>query len=134
MSPQHGDRLLRQGDIAPAAFRLGRFEPEAGSRLLEGVLDAKHAGVEIDVGPLQREQLAAAQAGRKCEAGDRVQRVTLERVKDGGDLIGGKDLDLRRLTAGGLRMAATLRASVRSRRALEHEAQDAVSVADCPSR
>lgn len=63
VSAQYRDRLDRQFEIAPAAFRLWRFEPQAGARLLEGSLDAQGAGVEIYVAPLKAEELAAAEPG-----------------------------------------------------------------------
>lgn len=107
MLAQHRDGVGRQADVAPSAPRLWWFYSQARLGLFQRPFDAEHATVEIDVGPLQSEQLAAPQAGGKCNRRDRVEDVAQETVEDGLDLIGRQLAS----TAGGFLMAATLRAS-----------------------
>jgi hypothetical protein len=113
MSAQHGDGSRGQGDIAPSAFCLWRLHPQARLRLFNGTLYAERGTLEIDIGLLQSEKLAAAHPGCQRQSDDRVKRVALQRLEDGRDLIESKDFSTSSSsTLGGFRIPATLRVSV----------------------
>jgi hypothetical protein len=92
--PQHGDSLGQYGDGAPSACRLRRLYPQARLCFLKRTLDAQHLTVEINVRPLQREQLAPPHAGRQCETSNGEKHVPLESLKDGRNFLGCQDINL----------------------------------------
>ncbi|HWE52459.1 MAG TPA: hypothetical protein VG273_21875 [Bryobacteraceae bacterium] len=58
----------RGRNLEPARLlRLGGLDPQTGFRLFEGFCHAHDTGLEIDISPLEREQLAAAGASRQAE-------------------------------------------------------------------
>ena len=127
--------LGRQGDVAPASSRLWRLQPKAGLGLLDGPLDAKRAAVEIDVAPLEAEQLAAPHAGGEGKLDNRRQGVAGELGAHLRDLLGGEDLDLPLLDLG---RPADRRHVARERAVLDgvlqHERQETVGVTDSARR
>ena len=81
VSAEHGDSVGRQGDVAPAAFCLWRLHSQpAGSGFLERSVDGDDRTVEINVGPLESQELAAPHAGRQCKGGNRLERVASQRL------------------------------------------------------
>ena len=63
MAPQRGDGAFAEADATPASLRLWRLQPETGSGLFDGSLDAKRVPVEIHITPLKAAKLTAPHAG-----------------------------------------------------------------------
>ena len=120
-----------QGDIAPSAFRLWRLETQPRIRFLKAALNAECAGVQVYIAPLQAQQLATTHSSGQRQRDDGIECVSVELGEHVCNLLGAQYLDLiflylRRRMNG---------SDVPSKRsvldgALQHEAQDLVSVTD----
>ena len=61
--PQYHHHGGRQDDLSDGVFRLGRADLELAPHIVDLLVHIQHAGFEVQVVPLQRHQLATAQAG-----------------------------------------------------------------------
>ena len=61
--PQHLNHHRRQDDLADGVFRLGRADLKLATHIVDLLVHIQYAGFEVQVVPLQRHELAAAQAG-----------------------------------------------------------------------
>jgi hypothetical protein len=94
MSSQDHHGARRQGDCAPAVFRLGGLEAEAGRGFLEGALDPERSAIEIEIAELECQQLSAAHARCQCCGADCAEWMALELTQNHDDLMGVQDLNL----------------------------------------
>ena len=74
--PQHCHHRGRQDDLSDGVFRLGRADLKLAPHIVDLLVHIQHAGFEVQVVPLQRHELAPAQAGGQVQKKDFV--VTLE--------------------------------------------------------
>ena len=61
--PQHRYHSRRQDDLADGILRLGRADLKLAPHVVDLFAHIQHAGFEVQVIPLQRHELAPAQAG-----------------------------------------------------------------------
>ena len=74
--PQHCHHRGRQDDLSDGVFRLGRADLKLAPHIVDLLVHIQHAGFEVQVVPLQRHELAPAQAGGQVQKEDFV--VALE--------------------------------------------------------
>ena len=65
--PQHCYHSRRQDDLADGVLRLGRADLKLAPHIVDLLVHIQHAGLEVEVIPLQRHQLAPAQAGSQVQ-------------------------------------------------------------------
>src|SRR5262249_18381649 len=76
MFAQHGDSGRRERDGASAVPGLGCLEDEPSARcLFERLLDTERTGIEVNVLPAQRGQLAATYAGAEQYGNNGIERL-----------------------------------------------------------
>ena len=73
---QHRHHSRRQNDLSDGVLRLGRADLELAPHIVDLLVHIQHAGFEVQVIPLQRHELASAQAGGQVQKEDFV--VALE--------------------------------------------------------
>ena len=73
---QHRHHGGRQDDLADGVFRLGRADLKLTTHIVDLLVHIQYAGFEVQVVPLQRHELAPAQAGGQVQKEDFV--VALE--------------------------------------------------------
>ena len=61
--PQHCYHSGRQDDLADGVLRLGRADLKLAPHIVDLLVHIQYAGFEVQVIPLQRHELASAQAG-----------------------------------------------------------------------
>ena len=61
--PQHYHHRRRQDDLADGVFRLRCAKLKLAPHIVDLLVHIQHAGLEVEVIPLQRHELAPAQAG-----------------------------------------------------------------------
>ena len=61
--PQHRHHGGRQDDLADGVLRLGCADLELPPHIVDLLVYVQHTGLEVQVIPLQRHELASAQAG-----------------------------------------------------------------------
>ena len=74
--PQHRHHGGRQDDLADGVLRLGRADLKLATHIVDLLVHIQYAGFEVQVVPLQRHELASAQASRQVQKEDLV--VALE--------------------------------------------------------
>jgi hypothetical protein len=86
---EQADGDLVQGDRAAAAGRLGWPEQILAVDHDQLLVHGQCGGVEVDVGPPQRRDLAAAKAGQGDQPPQREQRVAFDGTEEGGEVLAG---------------------------------------------
>ena len=74
--PQHCHHCGRQNDLADGVLCLGRADLKLAAHIVDLLVYIQHAGLEVQVIPLQRHELASAQAG--CQVQKKHLVVALE--------------------------------------------------------
>ena len=78
--PQHLHHGGRQDDLADGVLRLGRADLKLATHIVDLLVHIQHAGLEVQVIPLQRHELTPAQAGGQVQKKDFV--ISLELCLD----------------------------------------------------
>ena len=87
VGPQGSQSRGVQGDRAPAPFGLWLAHLGDAVNRYPGPTNADGAGLHVDVGPLQAESLAAAQAGRGQQAPQAEEAVLGDVTEEGDQLL-----------------------------------------------
>ena len=99
---EHREGRVGQGDGALGGGGFGRGEGDAGAdQAHKGLADGEGPCVEVDVGPAQAEQFAAAHPGEQGEVDQGVEAVVAGGVQQGFGLVQGECSGLVPVAAGG---------------------------------